>query len=244
PDEHPARPAAPRCLTGRIRPGSPARGPVPGSATAAVTGTPSHRSGRSPPEPGPDRGRRAAGDTRDARYRPPARHRRRPHPCHNVSAVPQGDRGQRPQRPRRRRGAGPGAPSCSHRPLAFPLLLSLPLPLPFPFPFPGPLSLPGPFPFAFPRPLPLPGPLPLAAWTVLTTGATGADGLLAGPDAGAWTGLAVGRREDGAVLLSRGAGAADEEGTTADEAVTGCQGDANPITLATTMTMTAASAAQ
>ena len=47
-------PAAPRRLTGRTGPGIPARGPVPGSATATVTGTPSHRSGRSPPEPDPD----------------------------------------------------------------------------------------------------------------------------------------------------------------------------------------------
>jgi hypothetical protein len=46
------------------------------------------------------------------------------------------------------------------------------------------------------------------------------------------------------VLPPRGAGAADEEGAGAEEAVAGCQGDANPITLATTMTMTAATAAQ
>jgi hypothetical protein len=46
------------------------------------------------------------------------------------------------------------------------------------------------------------------------------------------------------MLLPRGVAAADEEGVGAEEAVTGCQGDANPITLATTMTMTAATAAQ
>jgi hypothetical protein len=44
--------------------------------------------------------------------------------------------------------------------------------------------------------------------------------------------------------LPRGVGAADEEGAEAEDAVIGCEGDANPITLTTTMAMTAASAAQ
>jgi hypothetical protein len=69
--------------------------------------------------------------------------------------------------------------------------------------------------------------------------------LVAGPAAGGWAGLVAGRWEDGTVVLpSRGAGAVDEEGVGAEEAVTGCRGDANPITLATTMTITAATAAQ
>jgi hypothetical protein len=83
-------------------------------------------------------------------------------------------------------------------------------------------------------------------WTVLATGTTGADGCWsAGRAAGGWAGVAAGRWEDGAVVpLPCGVDAADEEGTGAEDAVTGCQGDANPITLATTMTMMAATAAQ
>jgi len=58
-------------LAARFRPPLPPRQPARCDPVPATAGTPTHRAGRSLPEPGPARDSRAASDTWDARYRFP-----------------------------------------------------------------------------------------------------------------------------------------------------------------------------